>query len=292
MVRLFRLLGRLLLNTDRSERQRVLATVRQWINAGISYFQHRLSAFKIKKTAHYSHIIVIVSLPLLSGFFLYLEHVTHYEFLLHAAAIPLEILVGAILVEQYLAVSEKVRRARQLMLIKSCLFRTELRTLYLTNFGALDYPKISLFGISEAGVDQLKAWLLEVDNARYRSSEAMEAVVMEYVNAYPAFNRFLEWAISNDFERIFHDMIMLMHYIHDAQLFKSLHPDEMFISKALENPELMQRTQTVLTDGLKSFLKFCIELKESEPDVFSMLMDDFQASDRLKLEPQKFGTLR
>lgn len=240
--------------------------------------QNRLSTFKIQNPALYSHAIVIISLPLLSAFFLYLEHVTHYEFLLHAAAIPLEILVGAILVEQYLAVNEKVRRARQLMLIKSCLFRTELRTLYLTNFAALEYPKIGLSDISSASVEQLQEWLQQITHARYLSPEAMEAVIMEYVKAYQAFNRFLEWAISNDFERIFHDMIMLMHYIHDAQLFKNLHPNELFIHKALENPELMERTQSVLTDGIKSFLKFCIELKKSEPNIFAMLIDDFQSS--------------
>ncbi|MGZ8236491.1 MAG: hypothetical protein ACXWTY_01295 [Methylobacter sp.] len=231
---------------------------------------------KIKKPLGFGYFLVVISLPLLSVFFLYLEHITHYEFLLHIAAIPLEILVGGILVERYLAWREKRRRARQLMFIKSCLFRSELRTLYMTNFEALAYPKISMKDIKGAGPKELKEWLKQVEeNARYRSPEAMEAVIMEYVNAYLSFNRFLEWAIANDFERIFHDMIMLMHFIHDAQLFKTMHPNELFINKALKNPEQMERVKAVLSDGIKSFLKFCIELQEQEPDVFLTLMEDY-----------------
>lgn len=231
---------------------------------------------KIKKPFSFGYFLVVISLPLLSAFFLYLEHITHFEFLLHVAAIPLEILVGAILVERYLAWREKGRRARQLMFIKSCLFRSELRALYLANFEALAFPEISMEDLKRAGPQELKAFLKQVDNAKYRSPEAMEAVINEYVNAYQSFNRFLEWAIDNDFENIFHNMIMLMHFIHDAQLFKTLHPDGLFINKALKDPKLMERVKTVLTDGIKSFLKFCIELQESEPAVFSILMEDYQ----------------
>jgi hypothetical protein len=208
--------------------------------------------------------------------FLYLEHITHYEFFLHVAAIPLEVLFGGILVERYLAWRERRRRKKQLMFVKSCLFRSELRTLYVTNFGALAFPRISMEDIKAAGPKELKGWLKQVEaSARYHSPEAMEAVIAEYVKAYPSFNRFLEWAINNDFERIFNDMILLMHFIHDAQLFKSMHPDELFISKAMKNPQQMERAQTVLTDGIKSFLKFCIELQEHEPDVYLTLMEDY-----------------
>jgi hypothetical protein len=233
---------------------------------------------KIIKSFNFGYVLVVISLPLLSAFFLYLESITHYEFFIHIAAIFLEVFIGAILVERYLAWREKARRARQLMFIKSCLFRSELRTLYLTNFSALAYPDIDLEDIKGATPKDLTIWLKQAESARYRSPEAMESVIIEYVNAYQVFNRFLEWAITNDFERIFHEMIMLMHFIHDAQLFKSLHPDELFINKALDNPEVMARVTTILKDGVKSFLKFCIELQKNEPDVFLILMEDYQFS--------------
>jgi len=245
---------------------------------------------KIKKPLGFGYFLVVISLLLLSALFLYLEHVTHYEFLLHIAAIPLEVLVGGILVERYLAWREKRRRERQLMFIKSCLFRSELRTLYMTNFEALAFPRIGMKDIKGAGPNELKGWLQQVEeNARYHSPEAMEAVITEYVKAYLAFNRFLEWAITNDFERIFHDMIMLMHFIHDAQLFKSMHPNELFISKALKNPEQMERVKAVLTDGIKSFLKFCIELQEHEPDVFITLMEDYMLA--FPIQPESWKSI-
>jgi hypothetical protein len=239
---------------------------------------------KIKKPLGLGNFLVVMSLPLMSALFLYLEHITHYEFLLHVAAIPLEILLGAILVDRYLGRREKRRRERQLMFLKSCIFRSEFRTLYLTNFGALDYPDIGMEDIKDASPKELKSWLKDVENARYCSPEAMEAVLNEYVNAYQTFNRFLEWAIANDVEKIFHDMIVLMHFIHDIQLFKNMHPDELFINKALSNQELMNRVIKILTDGIKSFLRFSIELQENDPDVFLNMMDDYLCSAPIKPE--------
>ena len=226
----------------------------------------------------FGYALFISVLLLLSLIFLYLETVTHFEFLLHVAAIPLEILAGALLVDRYLAWRERQRRARQLVFIKSCLFRSELRSLYLTNFGALAEPRITLNDVETASEKQLNTWLPQLKDAKYRSYEAMEAVITEYVKAQPVFDRFLQWAIDNDSERIFHDMIMLTHFIHDVRLFKQLHPNTMFMTKAAEDPEVLQRTKTILTDGLEAFLKFCVELKVTEPKVFATLMQDYRYS--------------
>jgi hypothetical protein len=225
-----------------------------------------------------SYILFIISLLSISLLFLYLEKATHFEFLLHVAAIPLEILAGALLVDRYLAWRERQRRARQLVFIKSCLFRSELRSLYLTNFSALAEPQITLKDIETASEKQLNTWLGQLKDAKYRSHEAMEAVITEYVRAQPVFDRFLQWAIDNDSERIFHDMIMLTHFIHDVSLFKQLHPNTMFMTKAAEDPEVLQRTKTILTDGLEAFLKFCMELKATEPKVFATLIQDYRSS--------------
>ncbi|MGR8940776.1 MAG: hypothetical protein ACU83P_04215, partial [Gammaproteobacteria bacterium] len=178
----------------------------------------------------------------------------------------------------------KKRRARQLMFLKSCLFRSEFRALYLANFGALSCPVIRMEDIKGASPKELGSWLNAVDNARYHSAEAIESVLIEYVNAYRTFNRFLEWAIANDDERIFHDMIMLMHFIHDIQLFKSMHPDQLFIDKALNNPELTNKIMKILTDGIKSFLRFSIELQDNDPELFSTMMEDYLCFAAMKSE--------
>jgi hypothetical protein len=73
-------------------------------------------------------------------------------------------------------------------------------------------------------------------------------------------------------------MIMLTHFIHDVRLFKQLHPDTLFMTQAAQDPEMLQRTKTILTDGLAAFLRFCIELKATEPKVFATLMQDYRYS--------------
>ncbi|MGR9117626.1 MAG: hypothetical protein ACU85E_17945, partial [Gammaproteobacteria bacterium] len=77
------------------------------------------------------------------------------------------------------------------------------------------------------------------------------------------------------------------HFIHDAKLYKRFNPELLFITKALENPELMKRVRNVLTDGIKSFLKFCIELKEYQPDMFLTLIEDYQFSGPVQSENGK-----
>ena len=94
--------------------------------------------------------LAAAGLVALSGFFLWLEHVTHVEFLLHLAAIPLEILLGAVLVERWLARKEKEGKRRQLMYLKSYLFRSGMRQVFISNFEALATPTISLAGMRAA----------------------------------------------------------------------------------------------------------------------------------------------
>lgn len=124
-----------------------------------------------------TYLLMCVGLPLLSAFFLFLEKVTHYEFLYHVAAIPLEILLGAFLVKRFLA--EKEARRHQLMYIKSFIFRSEMRNLFIANFNALVYPDITIPKIKASSLQELKTMRSSIDTLRYRSSEDMEAVIEE-----------------------------------------------------------------------------------------------------------------
>ena len=240
---------------------------------GIDSFVHSSG---IKDTLNYSLLVLI--LLALSGIFLYLEHLTHQEFLFHVAAIPLEILLGAVLVERYLLHTEKTKRARQLMFIKSCLFRSDMRSVFLTNFAALEEPKISMSSIRKASLAELEKLRKCAESLKYRSPEAMELVIMEYVSAYPVFHRFMEWALENDFEHIFEDMIFVMHFIQDVQLYKQLNPSYSFIVYAKNNPVVMAKVNKVLSDGIVKFLDYAIELKKKQPNVFEQLLSDYEIS--------------
>ena len=67
-----------------------------------------------------------------SGLFLVVEHFTHVEFFLHLAAIPLEVLVAVFIVEKMLERREAQERRRQLMFIKSHMFRTDMRGIFIS----------------------------------------------------------------------------------------------------------------------------------------------------------------
>ena len=234
--------------------------------------------YSFRSAGQFTYTLLVFGLLALSGTLLYLEELTHLEFLLHLAAIPLEILLGAVLVERYLIRSEKIKRARQLMFIKSCLFRSDMRMVFLTNFAALERPAISMSSIRSASLAELNKLRESVQILEYRSPEDMELVIMEYVNAYAVFHKFMEWAVENDFERIFEDMIFIMHFIQDVRLYKQLNPNYIFIVYAKTNPAVMVKVNKVLGDGIVKFLDYAIELKEKQPKVFDELLSDYELS--------------
>lgn len=227
-------------------------------------------------------LVVATGLPALSAFFLWLEHVTHFEFLLHLAAIPLEILLGAFLVERWLARKEKEGKLRQLMYLKSYLFRSEMRQVFISNFGALAEPAISIEGIRAATLDDLRRLRDGVGAVVYRSDEDRERVVLEYVRSRHAFQFFMEWAATNDFEPIFHDMIYILHFIQDVERFRECNPCRPFVAEALRHPQLREKTEKVLRDGVVKFLDYAIELREKEPEVLEELLEDYLVSAKMR----------
>lgn len=224
------------------------------------------------------YLLMFIGLPSLSALFLFLEKVTHYEFLLHVAAIPLEILLGAFLVKRFLAEKEKEAKRQQLMYIKSFIFRSEMRNLFIANFNALAYPDITIPKIKASSLQELKTMRSSIDTVRYRSPKDMEAVREEYVNSHGAFYFFMDWAIANDFEGIFHDMLYILHFIQDVKLYKKHYPDRLFIEEAKGQPYVMTKVNQVLQNGIIKFLEYAIELKEQRPDMFEELLSDYQIS--------------
>ena len=228
------------------------------------------------------YVVMFVAMPLLSVFFLFLEHVTHFEFLLHLAAIPLEILLGAFLVERFLAKKEKQAKLQQLMYIKSYLFRSELRNVYLSNFRALQSPDVDMEKIAGASRAELKAMRDGAKNISYDKVEDLEPVILAYVHSHKIFQMFMEWAIANDIENIFHDMLYILHFIQDVKLFKSHHPELLFMHEAARQPELLEKVHRILLQGVHKFFDYIIELKEKQPFVFDELITDYLLSSRLK----------
>jgi hypothetical protein len=228
------------------------------------------------------YILIGTGLPALSVFFLWLEHLTHFEFLLHLAAIPLEILLGAFLIERGLARKEKEGKRRQLLYLKSYLFRSEMRNVFISNFRALASPTITLEELRSGPLPQLRRVRDGIVTVAYHSDEEMERVVLEYVRARHAFQIFMEWAATNDFEPIFHDMLYILHFIQDVERFRENNQGSLFVVEARRHPRLWEKTEKVLRDGVVKFLDYVIELREKEPEVLEELLDDYLLSSRLR----------
>jgi hypothetical protein len=227
-------------------------------------------------------LLTILVLPALSGLLLWLEHLTHVEFLLHLAAIPLEILVGAFLVERWFARNEKEGKRRQLMYLKSYLFRSEMRNVFVSNFAGLARPAISLAWIRGATLEQLTEARAGIATLEYRSDEDLELIIGEYVRARHVFQTFMEWAVTNDFEAIFHDMIYILHFIQDVQLFQEQNPVRSFVAEARLHPRLFAKVEKILRDGVVKFLDYAIELRQKEPEVLEELLDDYLISSKMR----------
>jgi hypothetical protein len=222
------------------------------------------------------NISIGIALVSVSILFLILEHLTHIEFMLHLAAIPIEILAAVLIVERLLEKRENWKKRGQLMYIKSYMFRSELRNLFIANFACLKSPPVTINKIKNATLEELKKFRRDAEVIEYKSLEAMELIILEYVRTRHVWQSFLERSITYNFEDIFLDMISIIHFIHGAKTFKEKNPNKLFIHEAAKNDRLMQDTHKILGDGIQRFLDYAIELKEKQPKLFYEVLSDYE----------------
>lgn len=219
--------------------------------------------------------ILSIILALTSALFLYLHEVTHQEFMLHLAAIPIEILVGALLIDAYLARQERRRRMQQLSYIKGFLFRTEMKALFINNFRSLANEQMKLQVIRSSTEDELRRMRSEFSEPVYRSNADKDAIIDQYVKTASVFRYFMEWSIQNDVESIFHDMIFLLHFIQDVKVFRELYPEQSVFTGDASDEEMREAVDKVLKGNVFSFLDYAIELRRDRPEEFDHLMEDY-----------------
>ncbi len=211
-----------------------------------------------------------------SVFFLFIHWLTHNEFTLHLAAIPIEILFGALLIEKILEKKRKAEQSKRLMHFRCYLFRSRLRKIFLANLNALKFPIISISKIKNATLEELKQMRKDADHIEYASLDAMEAIITEYVPAYHAFYSFMEWTIIHDIDSGFKNMIYILHFIEEVKQFQQNNPETPYVNEAQRNRSLMKKVKKVLAEGLFNFLEFLIELKKKEPALFYELLTDYE----------------
>ena len=234
------------------------------------------------KTDRNISVGVPVALLTVALLFLVLVQFVHFEFFLHLAAIPLEVLLAVFIIERILERRAARSKRRQLMFIKSTMFRSEMRNLFLANFEALKAPRLTMSSIRRASLEELRRMRRDAETVEYKSLPAMEPVIMEYVRARGVWLAFMERAITFDFEEIFNDMIFILHFISDVAAFKENNPKKLFILEARSKKPVMDKARRILSDGIQRFLDYAIELKEKRPDLFEEMMEDYEASALLR----------
>jgi hypothetical protein len=232
----------------------------------------------INKNNFFIYIILLVTPVII----LVIEHFTHIEFLLHVAAIPIEVLVAVFIVEMYLESRHKKERRRQLMHIKSCMFRLEMRNLFVTNFLALKTPPLTISAIKTATLHELNKMREQANTIQYESLEAMEPVIQEYVAAQSVWRNFMNIALDYGFDDIFRDMVYILHFISDVKTYQEHNPGKLFIHKAADNKLLMHKVNKVLGDGIRKYLDYAIELKEKQPELFDEIITDYELATQIR----------
>ncbi len=223
-------------------------------------------------------LLIILFLLLLSSIFIFLDYAFHHHFFLHLAAIPLEIILAVVIVEHFISHKEKTNKKYQLFLIKSYLFRSEMKRLFICNLISLQSSEITINKIRGMTLKELKGLRSNLGDLTYKSHLHLEKVILEYVKAKDVFQFFLEWAIEHDVEYIFEDMIYILHYIQDVALFKEHHPGELFIHGEKSKPEIMEKTSRIIRSGIEHFLDYVIELKQSGSTMLNSLLSDYEIS--------------
>lgn len=244
-------------------------------------FDENTQNYQREKFVNSGYLLLIIGLPILSILFLVLEHVTHIVFLHHIAAIPLEILLGAVIVERFLAKKERKTKLRHFKHLKSYMFRTHIREVFITNFHALESPHIDIEQLATADLSELQNIRNRLRKLDYRSADELEKVIQAYVDSRDIFQNFMELATSNDFESIIENMIFILHFIQDVDLYKRFHPDKLYIEHALKLPDERRRVIKILSDGVSKFLDYLIELKQEQPDVFKELINEYLMTSRM-----------
>ncbi len=228
------------------------------------------------------NILIYIVLIASAAVLLFIQRLTHIEFLLHAAAIPLEVLVAVFVVDIFLENRQKKERRRQLMLIKSCMFRLEMRNLFISNLIAIKSPSITMSKIKAATLAEMYKMREDAETIEYKSLDMMEPIIMEYTNIQHIWRNFMDIARDCDFKEIFQDMVYILHFVSDVKTFKEHNPDKLFIHEAAKNELLMQKVVTVLGDGIRKFLDYAIELKEKQPELFRALILDYEISIQIR----------
>ncbi|MDH4186537.1 MAG: hypothetical protein OEV08_06045 [Nitrospira sp.] len=237
---------------------------------------------------HLQLILILVSLfagiffvypPALLRFqFVKSTYEQHDEISHHLFAVFMELCLVLFVVEVLLRKHEKQKseadRRNQLRLIKSAMFRRQLRDLYIANFQVLKKDSgISLKALQVSDLKpQMEEWGRQDSDYykrffNYDEKAKVRRVLAEYAKAENAWDKLEEIALSIGRDDVLDDITNVKNLIAD---YKNIVPDNSIgevdqdVQKILDDPVKFERLICVWSRGMEKFVQYACELKGVE----------------------------
>ena len=222
------------------------------------------------------YILLCVILGSISGFFLYMEHVTHNEFMFHLAAVPIEILAAVMIIEQLWALGERSKKQKRLSYMLWVRYNLEMGSLLAASFKAVESPSLSMSRIKSASMEELKKLRDDASTIRYKSIELVEAAAKEYVETQHIWKAYLDRAIEYDLEKAYQNMMHVLYFIDYIEVFERNNPDRLFIDEIRGNKGVLAEAEEILGSGIRIFLDMAIELRKKKTDAFYQVISNLE----------------
>lgn len=225
------------------------------------------------------------------------NHTAHY------LSVALELCLGFILIELIWHNHEKkeVEREKQkerkikeeqLRHIKSYVFHSRMRTLFITNFMAIKSSSISLRNLLKADP---KIPIVKPDSEliHYETQRAKIGVIHEYVKAKDVWERFLELGIMFGFDHIVKEMTKILQLVAEVkEIFPPESIDNMpaheFAAQLTQDrrTDLVDQFEPIIATGIIKFHEYLEDLRQSDQKLFHNLLDFYSRAYERELAQQ------
>lgn len=203
--------------------------------------------------------------------FLIVFAVTEIDFMMHLAAIPLEILLATFVVDQVLRLQERQTRRRRLLGEAAGVFHSQIQAVIAAGIRAAHPPDATLPKLESLGAEELRQLRASATTVTYLSAEEMEAAIDELVDAEPTWESMLAQAIEYDVDETYVSMMRVLDFVRHVKAFRQSHPHQSFAEFALSDDAAMERVRRVSKLAAHRYLDLLIDFRQHDPDMFRAL---------------------
>lgn len=238
-----------------------------------------------KYALHFSLLGLTVVFLLVHSFYF------HWDFLLHLAAISLEVLVGVLIVGQILRRQKDEERERRILKTRELLVRTDLADVIFHSIRILKKPCLGLEDLENASQEKIREHLLEISQGKLEciqvqsGEKAMEHFVDSFIEAESALQRELTNA-ENFKSKSFDQLVGLLHTIHTVKLARQRYTKAKFKEYYGSNTAHFDALRHGIQTVLEIFLEYLAETKRFSPNR-TRILRELKEIEELEKEEEK-----